>query len=420
MKGWSKTAWTGALLLSLLVHGGAAALLAGREDDVQIAGGNPVDIAVLGNSFEDALSAGEYSEVLETETPTADQPTEVDSDVAESAEAAVAEAVEPDHQSVMQPSEVVEAEVSPVAEPTVTETEGTVAVPSVETVEPEPSELATRSEAVQASEAEVVPETQAAPAESREPEMAEAVEPDETINPVADAPIPMPRPDIEALKAEEARREAERRAQAQRQQAARQQQAPRQEPARAASGAGGANQADARRGDAAGSAQGRSAQSSGQEARPPRPETPPPRTIRGRSSHGCAGRSTTRPRPGASRSAARCMSLSRSPATARCRACASCAAPATGFSTRPRCRPCNAQRRSPPSLRRPGDPAGISRFRWPFPAERPSAVAPRYGAGKGLWPFTPATRPVYWDLPACRAGTRPSHSHAKGTILKAS
>ena len=264
MKGWSKTAWTGALLLSLLVHGGAAALLAGREDDVQIAGGNPVDIAVLGNSFEDALSAGQYSEVLETETPTADQPTEVDSDVAENVETAVAEAVQPDNQSVMQPSEVVEAEVSPVAEPSVTETEGTVAVPSVETVEPEPSELATRSEAVQASEAEVVPETQAAPAESREPEMAEAVEPEETINPVADAPIPMPRPDIEALKAEEARREAERRAQAQRQQAARQQQAPRQEPARAASGAGGANQADARRGDAAGSAQGRSAQSSGQ------------------------------------------------------------------------------------------------------------------------------------------------------------
>ena len=45
MKAWTKTAWTGALLLSLLVHGGAAVLLAGRDEPVQIAGGNPVDIA---------------------------------------------------------------------------------------------------------------------------------------------------------------------------------------------------------------------------------------------------------------------------------------------------------------------------------------------------------------------------------------
>lgn len=264
MKAWTKTAWTGALLLSLLVHGGAAALLAGREDAIQIAGGNPVDIAVLGNSFEDAVSAGEMTETLEPETAEADPPSEVETAMAESVRSPVAEAASPEAAPVVEAPDVVEAEMSPVADATVLEAEGTVVVPSAEVPERQEPIAATEPEASAVVEAEPVPQADTQSADAGDVETAEAVDSAETVNPVADAPIPMPRPDIEALKAEQERREAERRQQAQRQQAARQQEAPRQQQSRPASGAGGASQADARRGDAAGSTQGRAAQSSGQ------------------------------------------------------------------------------------------------------------------------------------------------------------
>lgn len=259
MKAWTKTAWTGALLLSLLVHGGAAVLLAGREDIVEIAGGNPVDIAVLGNSFEDAVSAGEMTETLEPETAEAHQPSEAETAMAERVHSPIA-----DSASAAETPDAVEAETSPIADPTVAEAEGSVAVPSAETPERQEPVSAAEPEASAVVQAQTAPRADTASAEDSDVETAEAVDPAETVNPVADAPIPMPRPDIEALKAEEERREAERRRQAQRQQAVRQQDTPRQQQTRPAAGAGGSNQADARRGDAAGSTQGRAAQSSGQ------------------------------------------------------------------------------------------------------------------------------------------------------------
>lgn len=264
MKAWTKTAWTGALLLSLLVHGGAAALLAGREDPIQIAGGNPVDIAVLGDSFEDAVSAGEMTDALEPETAAADQPTDVETAIAESVQSPIADVASPEAGSAVEAPDVVEAEVSPVADSTVSEAEGTVAVPSAEAPERQEPVSAAEPEASAVVQAEPAPRADTQGAEASNIETAEAVDSEETVNPIADAPIPMPRPDIETLKAEQERLEAERRQQAQRQQAARQQEAPRQQQSRPAAGAGGASQADARRGDAAGSTEGRTAQSSGQ------------------------------------------------------------------------------------------------------------------------------------------------------------
>ena len=266
MKAWPKTAWTGALLLSLLVHGGAAALLAGRADPVQIAGGNPVDIAVLGNSFEDAISAGEATETVEPATADADQPEEVETAMAQPVQPATAAAVSAETAGSPESMDVVEAEAAPVADATVSELEGTVAVPAAESPNTEEQAAAARPEEARPRQAEAATEVETEAAEVSDVETAEAVEAEETVNPVADAPIPMPRPDIEALKAEEERREAERVRQAQRQQPAPQPEAPRQQPPQRqpTAGAGGTSQADARRGDAAGSTQGRAAQSSGQ------------------------------------------------------------------------------------------------------------------------------------------------------------
>jgi periplasmic protein TonB len=253
VRSWTKSAWAGALLLSLLVHGGAAALLAGREDEIETAGGNPVDIAVLGNSFEDAVSAGELTDALEPETAAADQPTEVETAIAESVQSAVAHMASPASASAVEAPDVSEAEMPSVAASTVLEAEGTVAVPTAEVPQRQEPVQAAEPEASAVVEAETAPRADTWSTEATSVDTAEAVEPVEIINPVADAPIPVPRPDIEALKAERERREAERREQPQRQQAA-----------RPAVGAGGQSQADARRGDAAGSARGSAAQSSGQ------------------------------------------------------------------------------------------------------------------------------------------------------------
>jgi periplasmic protein TonB len=62
MRNWSTRLWTAAIALSLLLHGGAAAILSDRGERVEVAGGEPVDIAILGNAFEDAVAAGEIAD----------------------------------------------------------------------------------------------------------------------------------------------------------------------------------------------------------------------------------------------------------------------------------------------------------------------------------------------------------------------
>lgn len=54
-----KRDWAAALAFSLAVHGGAAAMLMrGSGEEVQVAGGDRFEIALLGSAFEDAVSAG--------------------------------------------------------------------------------------------------------------------------------------------------------------------------------------------------------------------------------------------------------------------------------------------------------------------------------------------------------------------------
>ena len=58
--------WTGAILLSLLAHAGATQLFEPNEkppEQALIAGGEAMEVAVLGNAFEETVLAGDPSEV---------------------------------------------------------------------------------------------------------------------------------------------------------------------------------------------------------------------------------------------------------------------------------------------------------------------------------------------------------------------
>ncbi|MEX0957043.1 MAG: energy transducer TonB [Rhizobiaceae bacterium] len=83
------TRWATALLLSAAVHAGAAIWLGSGKETVQVAGSAQAEIAMLGNAFQDSLSAGAISETVrhveteevavqpsrpETVTETADHP----------------------------------------------------------------------------------------------------------------------------------------------------------------------------------------------------------------------------------------------------------------------------------------------------------------------------------------------------------
>lgn len=62
--------WTGAILLSLLAHAGATQLFEPNEkppEQALIAGGEAMEVAVLGNAFEETVLAGDPSEAIEPE-----------------------------------------------------------------------------------------------------------------------------------------------------------------------------------------------------------------------------------------------------------------------------------------------------------------------------------------------------------------
>lgn len=62
--------WTGAIVLSLLAHAGAAQLFEPDEKPVeqeQVAGGEAMEIAVLGNAFEETVLAGDPAEAIAPE-----------------------------------------------------------------------------------------------------------------------------------------------------------------------------------------------------------------------------------------------------------------------------------------------------------------------------------------------------------------
>lgn len=134
--------WTGAIALSLLAHAGGAMLFEPGQDDVQMAGGAGMEVALLGNAFEETVQAGDLSDVIEPteETPEELTPTEIPP-VQETVDE-----VEPTAPDVVseQPSEVAPAESDvilpaeqmPIAE--VPEPAVVASVPPVETVVPQP------------------------------------------------------------------------------------------------------------------------------------------------------------------------------------------------------------------------------------------------------------------------------------------
>ncbi|OBZ92502.1 energy transducer TonB [Pararhizobium polonicum] len=78
--------WTGAIVLSLLAHAGTAKLFEPDEKPPEMAmveGGEEMEVAVLGNAFEDALQAGDPDEEIQPEEI---KPEEVEPPLAEVAE----------------------------------------------------------------------------------------------------------------------------------------------------------------------------------------------------------------------------------------------------------------------------------------------------------------------------------------------
>lgn len=62
--------WTGAIVLSLLAHAGAAKLFEPSEkppEQAMVAGGEAMEVAVLGNAFEEMIQAGDPTEAIEPE-----------------------------------------------------------------------------------------------------------------------------------------------------------------------------------------------------------------------------------------------------------------------------------------------------------------------------------------------------------------
>jgi periplasmic protein TonB len=275
--------WLVAIAASVALHGAAAALiLAGKGDDeVMVAGGAPVSVAILGNAFEDGLAAG--------------SPDSEEAALAEIAEAA--EAAQPVEPAAAEPEIAAEA---PAIEPSAAQSKQappagaqvpapaeTVTAPSGTAIEAAPdvpaSIAAVPVEAVEAEAAEtqpdraadIAPETPATSedaetasvAEAVEPEPAEAVEdvPEDPLHPanvlasLEAVPTPSARPDYQppARQAEAPRQERTREPRPQ----------PQRQARRETAGSGGNAQADTWRGSSDGQAQGSSAASgSGQQA----------------------------------------------------------------------------------------------------------------------------------------------------------
>lgn len=129
--------WTGAILLSLLAHAGAAKLFEPGErppEQALVAGGEAMEVAVLGNAFEETIQAGDPTEAME--------PEEVEPEEVEPAEEAEVTPVQSEV-TAETPSDIVptEADVILPAEeisPIVAEQpEVTATVAPVETVVPE-------------------------------------------------------------------------------------------------------------------------------------------------------------------------------------------------------------------------------------------------------------------------------------------
>lgn len=142
--------WTGAILLSLLAHAGATRLFEPTEkppEQAMTAGSEAMEVAVLGNAFEETILAGNPDEAIEPEEV---EPEEVEPQPVEVAEVSPLQAeitaetptdIVPTEADVILPAE----EISPVV---ADQPEITATVAPVETVvpeeKPEPEEVVKR------------------------------------------------------------------------------------------------------------------------------------------------------------------------------------------------------------------------------------------------------------------------------------
>ncbi|MBW9062851.1 energy transducer TonB [Rhizobium herbae] len=129
--------WTGAIVLSLLAHAGVAKLFEPGEEPFEpslVAGGEAMEVAVLGNAFEQTIQAGDPTEAMEPEQvePEEVKPSEV-AEVAPVQSEVATEAtsdIVPTEADVILPAE----DIPPVA---AEQPEVTATVAPVETVVPE-------------------------------------------------------------------------------------------------------------------------------------------------------------------------------------------------------------------------------------------------------------------------------------------
>ncbi|MEO3385648.1 TonB family protein [Mesorhizobium sp. CAU 1741] len=275
--------WTFAALVMLGAHAGAAwwVMRTPAEPLAQIAGSTAieVDLAALGFSEVDQVSAGETAEAVEpvqsqpvetVDTPETPRETPVETSQAQPVErtqpvedaqptqqptieqAQPVDEVEPTRQPVVEPEEPVTTETAPSPVSRLAEAASDVEIAAAPPVDNEATIVPEAARPAEPEMAEPAEPQAAAPLEATpiEPTEAETVEPveQEQISAIADVPLPTPRPDYTPPPPPQ-RTERPRREQ------------PRQQ-ARPAAGASGQNQADARRGTSQGSAQGRSASQS--------------------------------------------------------------------------------------------------------------------------------------------------------------
>ncbi len=225
-----KRHWTGAFVLSLAAHAGAAALLMqGDGDEVRIAGGEQFEIALLGNAFEDASSAGTENGAMEP---------------------------------AIRPSPAAAEPLQPVEQPVAPVPTAVTALPA----QPDVTQPVLPDE-VAATPPETLKTTEATESATIDPRSADEVEVEQTIAALVNVPVPTARPfetpqviqpaerrpaDVQPARGEEAARATVEtpRAEGKRRQ---------QPKALQAAGNGGNSRADARRGQADGADRGRQA-----------------------------------------------------------------------------------------------------------------------------------------------------------------
>ncbi len=156
----SRTAkWTMAILVSLAAHAGAAVLMLPREEEAMIAGGAPIEVAVVGDSFRDTIEAGSPEEDAAL-TPLDEQT------------------------DAVQPAETEIAAASPLETPLAPEaTPSEIAPESTEPVSPEALADVAPSEADVLLPADAVP-----PLAAEDPEIVASLPPAEVV------PLPRPEP----------------------------------------------------------------------------------------------------------------------------------------------------------------------------------------------------------------------------------